>query len=307
METIARNLEMLRSFHSVATHQSYTRAADKLGASKAMLSKQVKLLEHHLRAKLFHRTTRKISLTEQGMALLSYSQKIFDLSDEADKRIRDMHQGQSGVIRISAPPSFGDAFFNSFLPMVSQKLPKVKFEADLTTEVRHLIKDRVDFALRIAAHHHPDLVARHLGQLLDVICVAPTLFKSLKNISDPKKLIEQNCILNTHNNKWNTWTLRSGSKDINVEVSGQYATNQYFMMKSFCLMGFGVARLPYYLVTQEIRDGRLIRLFPEYQISTHSLYLVHLRSEYSTIKHKTTKEEILRWFADQREIFCKGI
>lgn len=306
METITRNIETLTAFHAVATYGSFTLAAEKHRTSKAMLSKHVKQLESSLRVQLFHRTTRRLSLTEQGHALFNYSQKIFGLCEEADRRLRDMHQGQSGIIKISAPPSFGESFFNSFIPQITPLLPKVKFEVDLTAEVRDFFSDRIDFAIRIAENHHPDLVARHLGQLLDVVCVSPELYKKLKLKSDPRCLSEQECILNSHDKKWNTWSFRKGTQDIKVEVTGRYASNQYFMARSMCINGLGIARLPYYIVYEDLKSGRLVPIFSEYKIATHQLYLVYLRSEFSTSKHRTTKDEILKWFNHRNEIFFRS-
>jgi len=185
METIAKSLEDLTAFHMVAKERSFTRAAEYLGSSKAMMSKQVRRLETSLGLQLFQRTTRSLSLTSEGVTLFHYSQKIFDLSDEAGKLLRENSLGHSGLIKISTPVSLGDAFFPSFLLQMKKVLPQMKFEADLSNERRDFKRDQIDFAIRTTEVDDPDLIARYLGQIKDVICISPSLNEKLKLGQDP--------------------------------------------------------------------------------------------------------------------------
>jgi DNA-binding transcriptional LysR family regulator len=303
METISRHLDDLTAFHAVAKERSFTRAAEQLGASKALLSKQVKRLETYIGAQLFHRTTRALSLTEEGVELLSYSQKIFDLSDQATRRLRDMSQGTSGLIRLSAPNSVGDIFLPSFLERAKAILPAVQFELDITNENKSFEKDGIDFAIRASEDHRPDLIARYLGRIKDVICVSPHFLKNTKITDSPTSLAYCECILNSLDSKWNKWTFNAKNGDICVEVTGSYATNQYRTARQLCISGFGVARVPLYMVDADLRAGKLIQLFSEYEISTHPLYLVYLQSEYVSKKHKIVKELILKWFKEKKNYF----
>lgn len=303
METITRNIEDLIVFHSVAKEGGFTRAAEVLGSSKAMMSKQIKRLEAALGLQLFIRTTRKLSLTQEGIALQNYTDQIFQLSDEAGKRLKFLAQGNTGSVRITTPVSLGEFFFTSFLPKVRELLPHVDFEADLSNEARDLSQDEVDFAIRATDSHHPDVIARHLGRLKDVLCVSRD-FPSLSKLrGDPKVLREMPCILHSQESLWNRWTLSSPDGEVRIETQGRVSTNQYEMVRTFCRAGLGPARIPFYLVADDLRKGDLIQIFPEYQISTHSLYLVYLRSEFASQKLKVTKDVILRWFAERKEIF----
>ena len=304
METTTRNIEDLICFYLVAREGGFTKAAQHLGSSKAMVSKQIKRLEASLGTQLFFRTTRKLSLTQEGEALMSYSEKIFQLSDEAGKRLQTMAKGHSGLVRISTPVSLGEFFFPSFVESMRSVLPQVQFECDLSNEARDLSKNETDFAIRATETIHPDLIARHLGRLRDVICVAKN-FKGLEMIEKrgPQALHFMDCILHSQEPLWNDWTLTSPRGDVRIEVRGKVATNQYEMIRAFCKQGLGPARIPYYIVAEEIKQGNLIQIFPEYQISTHSINLVYLRSEFGSPKLKITKEAILKWFSDRKEIF----
>ena len=121
--------------------------------------------------------------------------------------------------------------------------------------------------------------------------------------SNPKSLAHQECIVNSSTPEWNEWTFSNEKGDLRVEVKGKYSTNFYGAIRALCLSHLGIARMPYYVVKDDLASGALVQLFPEYQISTHPLYLVYLRSEYTTQKHKIMREALLKWFGNWKEIF----
>jgi DNA-binding transcriptional LysR family regulator len=297
------SLDDLLAFHYVAVFGGFTRAAEKTGQSKALLSRQVKRLESRLRTALFHRTTRSLQLTEAGSALLTYSHRISDLSAEAGRAARDLRADENSWIKISMPNSFGEFLGPSFLAGMRARHPELRIELDLANENRDFVKDEVDFALRAAGDHHPDLIARHLGRLKDVVCAAPALARTLGPLKDPRRLAEIDCILHSQREEWNQWTLSSADKDIRVKVRGRCGTNQYPVARALCLEGIGVARLPYYIAKEDLAAGRLVRLCETFQISTHPLYLVYLKSEYSSPRHTLTRDALLAWFQGKKDIF----
>ena len=303
METISRNLEELLAFHTVAMEGSFTRAAEVLGTSKAMLSKKVKRLETYTQALLFHRTTRTLALTENGIALFNYSKKILELSNEASRRLKDVNQGSSGLLRISAPVSLGELIFPPLVQEMKKHLPQVKIELDLSNENRDFEKDNVDFALRATEVHHPDLIVRPLGRIKDVICVSPKFLEREKIQEDLAKLSQYKCILHSQEEIWNRWTFSSSEGDTLVEVKGEVSTNQYPLARLLCLQGLGILRIPLYMVDEDLKRNDLIELFSFFKISTHPLHLVYLRNEYETTKHRTAKELILKWIKENKRFF----
>ena len=303
-----RNLDALTAFHEVATIGHFGRAADSLGTSKAMVSKLIKRLESHLRVTLFHRTTRKVSLTEEGLALFTYSGQIFSLTAAAENRLQDLARAELGRIKLSAPVSLGEVLFPPILRELRELLPRVDFEVDLTNETRDFVKDGVDFALRSSEVHAPDVIAKNLGRIRDVVVVSALYGGDKKSfrpqdMRHPHDLIKEDCLLNSHRKAWNLWTFHRGDEDLSVEVKGRLATNQYPMGRVMCLNGMGIARLPHYLVHEDLQSGSLLRLLPEYEISTHPIYLVYLRSEFASKKKKITREVILRSLKKHQEFF----
>lgn len=304
METIQHLLSELISFHEVAKCGGFTQAAEKLHLSKAQLSKHVARLETLLKAQLFYRTTRKITLTEEGKHLLHFAESIVKLSQNAAESMKEMTEKEGGLIRITAPSSLADWFVPKLVSEFRETLPNVKVEIDSSNLKRDLINEGYDFAIRAMDETNPDLIARYLGHMKDVIVASPDYVKSrkLKGI-DPNELKDVPVLLASLKQSWNTWKLQKGNKDFALEVKGDYATSSYQTNRFMSLAGLGVARVPYYLVDNDLKEKRLVHLYKDYLIATHPLYLVYPAKGYGSRKHKVAKDLIWKWFKDNRTIF----
>ncbi len=299
METMNGYLPELIGFYQVAKLGSFTAAAEEMSLSKAQLSKQVARLETLLRVQLFHRTTRKIALTSEGQRLLKYAEGIVNLSKAALEDMEDFSSSDGGMIRITAPSSLGDWFGPSLLKIFRDEMPFLKVEIDLNNVKRNIVQENYDFALRAMDETDPNLIARYIGHIKDVIVAAPDFQKT----NDPEELKNYPALVNSHQQMWNSWKLQKGKKDTVVEVQGNYACSSYGTTKILCLEGMGIARVPFYLVQTELRDKKLIQLCPEYSIATHPLYLVYPSARYKSKRHERAKTLILSWMKAQHEVF----
>jgi DNA-binding transcriptional LysR family regulator len=302
METIASYLPELIGFYYVAKTGGFTRAAEKLNLSKSQLSKQVSALEVLLQTQLFFRSTRKIKLTSEGQNLLHYAEKIILASEEAFLSTQELVKREMGTFKITAPPSLGDWFAPTLLSIMSKELPQISICFDFSNERKNLIDHNFDFAVRAMDEKDPNLVARYIGHIRDVVCVAPGVLRPeiIKKInSHPESLSKEICILNSFQSKWNTWRFQKGNQDYSIEVNGTYACAQYTTAKSLCIQKVGIARIPLYLVESELREKELIQLLTDYQITTHPLYLVYPSKNYRTQAQKKFADLFLAWFAKQ--------
>lgn len=303
METISRNPELLAAFHAVALAGSYTAAAASLGTSKSMLSKRVQALETLLRTRLFVRTTRSLRLTEEGQTLFAYSGRMADIAREADRRLAAAEGGDAGTLRLTAPVSLGQVLFPELLPLLRAALPRVRVDFDLTNSHREITRDGIDFALRASEQHHPDAVSRPLGRARDVVCASPSFLEKHGSPAHPRELAALPSIRHSGRESWNHWTLRRETEEIRVEVQGEHATNLYEMMRVLARDGAGLARLPLYLANRDLDEGHLVAVLSEWHLSTHPLYLVYLRDEYATNRHRVAKKILLDWFRRHPHFF----
>jgi DNA-binding transcriptional LysR family regulator len=302
METVSRHLEDLSAFQWVVSSKSFTRAAEQSGFSKSQLSKQVQRLEAVLGMRLLVRTTRQMRLTEEGKQLSAYAARILDLSEEAGKKLTALQKGTAGSLRITAPVSLGETFFPELTQALKKLLPGVHLEADISNEEHDFNEGKIDFAIRATDVHDPNLIARYLGKIKDVIVCEPSVARTLK-LKVPSDLAKESCILSSLEPNWNTWTLISKKEEVQVKVQGTVSTNQYTLARLYALSGLGITRLPRYYVENDFREGRLHHLFPDYQIATHPLYLVYDKRALTSKKHKIAKDWLLSWFKSRRDFF----
>lgn len=292
-------LPELIGFHHVAKLGGFTAAAEELNLSKAQLSKQVARLETLLKVQLFHRTTRKIVLTNEGKHLLKYAEEIVNLSHAAVEELENLSMTDGGIIRITAPSSLGDWFAPSLLKVFAEELPFLKVEIDLSNTKRNLVEDNYDFALRAMDETDPTLIARFIGHIKDVIVASPGYELAKK----PQDLKNYPALVHSHQQMWNRWTLRKGKEDVLVEIQGNYSCTSYATTKLLALEGLGIARIPLYLVEKELKEGSLIQFCPDYTIATHPLYLVYPTSKYRSRKHERVRDLILSWMKNHSSAF----
>ncbi len=305
METIAKSLEELVVFHAVATHSSFTKAALTLGASKAVLSKRLSGLEKSIGIQLFQRTTRSVSLTDEGRLLFSYSERILSLADEVGRRLRFMKEGESGTLRISMPPMFGNFFIPQVEPLLREALPDLEMEFDLSMAQRDLARDGIDFAFRASTVREPEIIVKSLGRFRDVICASPHYLKQMNAPFDLQSLNRFHLLAHSSHKLWNQWIIKSGGHETRLEANGAPRTNSYDAMHLLCTEGRGVARLPRYVVLADLKSGRLIELQDDYEIATHPVFLIYLRDEFLTNKKKLAKEVLVKWLSQQTHLFLK--
>src|SRR6267142_2492274 len=165
-------LVCMRSFVRVADLHSFTRAADALGISRAVVSTHVAELERHLRCQLFHRTTRRVGLTSDGAEYLARCQRILAELEAADETLRRTRLSPQGRLRVDVPVVFGRALLIPALPNFTARYPDLQLEVQFNDRVIDLIAEEVDLVVRVGAVREPHLVARRVVTTRLLTCAA---------------------------------------------------------------------------------------------------------------------------------------
>src|SRR5215470_4076808 len=155
-------LVCMKSFARVAELHSFTRAADALGISRAVVSTHVADLERHLRCQLFHRTTRRVGLTSDGAEYLARCQRILEELEAADEAVRRTRFSPQGRLRVDVPVMFGRALLIPALPKFTARYPELQLEVQLNDRVIDLIAEEIDLAVRAGPVKEPHLIARRI-------------------------------------------------------------------------------------------------------------------------------------------------
>lgn len=275
---MARRLETatgLLVFASVAELGSFSLAAQSLGLSKSAVSKQVSQLEARLGVRLLQRSTRRLSLTEAGRALLARGQRVAAELDGIDVDLGAASGPPRGVLRLSAPMSFGQRHIAPLLPVFLAEYPAVQVELDLTDRVVDLIGERFDAAVRVGRLPDSTLVARRLAPARRVVCASPAYLASHGVPRTPAALRQHACLDYTYLAAPGGWPFTSGRRTRRIPVQGPLSSNNGEVLREAALAGLGIALLPTFIVGNDLRAGRLRPLLTAYECWDAAIFVVY--------------------------------
>lgn len=301
METIAGDLEDLSAFAVLLESGSFTRAAERLGCSKGQLSKRISALEQALGTTLLHRTTRRLSLTAAGAALLPEAQALNAQAARARQAVLALQEEARGTVRLSVPVSLGETFFDAWLMEFSREYPDIRLELDLANTRRDLVAEGFDLAIRSGSLAGDErLVARPLFALQELTCATPEYLQTHGMPATPAELASHSCLQNTHYADHDVWLYQRRHELFRIPVTGVLASNHYTLLKKAVLAGAGITRLPSYMVQQEFADGSLVWLLRDYQTRTQPVFLIHPYQGRLPRRTQLLADYLLRWFERSR-------
>ena len=302
METNGTRYSQALALLAVVESGGFTRAADRLGLSKAQVSKQVGALEAALGVKLLHRTTRRVAPTDAGQQYLAYAREARQSLDEAERAVSALRTTVDGLIRLTAPTSLGDGFLLDLLADFRARHPAVRFDVDLSIATRDLVGEHYDFAIRMARTLDPSLVARPLGVLREAIVAAPAYLarEAPRGIDAPDRLSGLQALRNNHFRDEGQWLLSRDGQSVAVPIQGELAINSYLGIRRAALRGQGIARLPRYLVREELAHGGLVELLPGWELPTTPVALVYPSRQYLPQRAQAFRDFVLDWIARER-------
>ncbi|WP_300730726.1 LysR family transcriptional regulator [Pseudomonas sp.] len=268
-------MDDLAAFAVLIDAGSFTLAAQQLGCSKGQLSKRISQLEAQYSVVLLHRTTRRLSLTPAGAALLPQARALGVQVERARQALARLNDDMEGPVRMTVPVSLGETFFDALLLEFSHAYPNVQIELELNNRYRDMIRDGFDLAIRSQVSDHERLVARPVLSWHEMTCANPAYLEQFGEPTSPAQLAEHRCLLNSHYLDREQWHYHQRHELHRVRVSGSFASNHYSLLKKAAVIGAGIARLPSYMVQAELADGRLRGLLRDYHTRSHPMYLVH--------------------------------
>lgn len=247
---------------------SFAAAASQMGVSRSSVSKNIQELENHLGVILFHRTTRRQSLTTIGENYYEFCLQL--LNDIEDKRIQisTLQKEPRGTIKIMAPKSFGNLCLAPIIAEFIAQYPKLHVSLllrDNTSNTYDLIDNGVDLAIRLSPSLDSSIITKRIGSLEWILCASPN-YISLNGLPhSPDELKNHNCLVHLKSAPDSIWVLYNHNSEKSVKVSGSYSTNSSLALQAGALRGLGIALLPRYCVNGKLYTGELQRVLPDYR------------------------------------------
>ena len=224
-------MDDLAAFAVLIEAGSFTVAAAQLGCSKGQLSKRISQLEAQFAVVLLHRTTRKLSLTAAGAALLPQAQALVVQVERARQALARLKDDLAGPVRMTVPVSLGETFFDGLLLEFSKQYPQVQIELELNNSYRDLARDGFDLGVRSGAIEHERLVAKPLLAWHEMTCASPAYLEQHGEPQTPADLAAHSCLLNSHYSGREEWLYHQQHELLRVKVSGTFASNHYNLLK----------------------------------------------------------------------------
>jgi DNA-binding transcriptional LysR family regulator len=269
------HLGAIRSFVEIVDQGSLTRAAEVQGLSRAMVSRHLEALERWLGARLLHRTTRRVSLSEAGLEALPRLRQMLDLAVDLQALSGSHHTEPAGKLRITTSLSFALSCLTAAIVAFQQRHPRIEVELLTVDRAVDLVTERIDLAVRITNRLDDGVVARRLATCQSVLCASPAYLQRRGRPEQPQDLVDHECI--THDfGSGEVYRLRQQGRSSTVAVKGILSSNETLVLKQAALAGAGIAMLPAYFVGDELARGELLHLLPDHEpepLGIHAVFL----------------------------------
>ncbi|MCG7201213.1 LysR family transcriptional regulator [Marinobacter pelagius] len=289
-------LAALKVFRRVSELGSFTRAADDFGVTAATISKHIAFLEQDLGTRLINRTTRRMNLTDAGLAFLKRTQALLDDLEDAELEARGFQAEPRGTIRLNVPMSFGLTHITGAIDSFLDRYPLIDIDLQLNDRMIDLVEQGVDIAIRVRSElSDSSLRARPLRKSRNIVCASPEYLAGAPAIRSPTDLASHNCLMYTLHDRPGIWAL--GGEEVNVH--GNYRTDSSLAIRHSLLRGLGVGLLPRFLVQQDLDNGTLIPLLQDYPPESYTIFAVFPPGRMQPTKVQMLVEHLEQYLGDR--------
>ncbi|AMG43399.1 TPA: LysR substrate-binding domain-containing protein [Pseudomonas aeruginosa] len=275
-----RNLDDLAVFVHVVERQSFSAAARDLHLAPKTVSKQIARLEQALGTTLFERNTRNLRITDEGRAIAERARVALGVLEEVQELATGGSRELSGIIRLTAPMPFGRKFVAPAIHDFCRLHPRVGFDLRLSDQVQDLYSGDLDLAIRMGELADSRLVARRVAGNRRVLAASPAYLKAQGTPATPEDLAQHSCLVFAYPGLLqNTWPLRKSRREKSVTVSGTLCSDSGDVLHAWCLAGLGISLRETWDIHEELRNGRLMRVLPEWEAALSKISIVRARRE----------------------------
>ncbi|USX19683.1 LysR family transcriptional regulator [Oxalobacteraceae bacterium OTU3REALA1] len=267
----------LAFFVLLAKLGSMSATARELGVTPPAITKRLSLMEQKLGVRLVNRTTRRISLTQEGEAYLAQSTQILHQIREMEESISSGRAAPKGLLRVNATPGFGRTRIAPIVSRFAHAYPEVEVELHLTDRPISLVEEAYDLAIRFGELPDTRLTARKLMSNKRFLCASPAYLKKAGEPQTPAELHRHRCILHRQNDDvYGTWRLQKGKAVELVKVRGAVSSNDGDIVMNWALDGHGIVQRSEWDVAKYLESGRLKEIMKDYRLPDADLYLYYL-------------------------------
>lgn len=290
------DIQQINSFLSVVQFGSFVAAADSSNMSKAAISRHVADLEAHLGLRLLHRTTRRLSLTDDGQRFHARATELAFAWGELETETVSQGGSAAGTLRVNAPVSFGVQHLAPLWPDYLQSNPNVALDVDLNDRVVDLVEEGYDLAVRITNLADSQLIGRQLATTRIVLCASPGYLEKYGEPQTPHDLATHRIVAYSLWAGRDDWRFSGPSGEARVKINPSVCTNSGDTCRIAALEHQGIVLQPDFLVGGDIKRGALVELMPQYQSITLGIYAVYASRKHMPLKLRRMLDFLIESF-----------
>jgi DNA-binding transcriptional LysR family regulator len=289
----------MRIFVATVDARNFTTAANRLSLSKQFVSRRVMALEDALGVRLLIRNTRKLAVTDLGQEFYERARRILAEVTDAEQAMSLQRATPHGLLRVSAPMSFGMVHLSPLVSQFLKKHPDVRFDMELSDRTVDVVGEGFDMAIRIGTLADSTLIAQKLAEVRMVACASPQYLRRRGTPAAPADLERHACLLYGHGGP-TSWEFVLDGVSKAVEVHGPLRANNGELIRDAAMAGLGIARLPDFIVAAGIKAGQLVGVLEPFLPHASALYAVYPQ-------HRQTSTTIQAFTAFLREQLARSL
>ncbi|HED33859.1 MAG TPA: LysR family transcriptional regulator [Gammaproteobacteria bacterium] len=273
-------------FFHVVDAGGFSAAARRINMAKSAVSRHISELEKQLGVKLLNRTTRQLSMTESGEIYFQACSSVVAQATEVSNKIRGLTGEVSGTIKISCPTALATDYLTPVLKSFSNQYSQLKIDLSVDDQVVNMVDEGIDIAVRVGWLENSNLIARKIAELSRRIYVAREYIEQNGLPDSPEQLINHEWVIFTLLPTPYRLVLRKQGREQVVRIDGRFRTNNILTLKSLILEAAGIGVLSEFLVKDEIENGDLVHVLPEYSIDKAGIYVVYPNRDYLPLRSR---------------------
>lgn len=264
----------MSAFFAVVDAGGFSAAARRTGLSQSAISKAVGALEKRLGVLLLNRSTRRVTLTDQGQSYYDRTRPLLDEMDQADGELTSSTQDVSGLVRIAAASTFGRLHVLPLLPTLLARHPGLKVDITLSDAVRDMVDDRIDLAIRVGAVNEPDAVVKRVART-PLVCVGSRqYFERYGTPRTPDDLAGHNCLVYAGMPETARWPFSGPKGPYSVPVRGNVSSNSIETIRAAVLSGVGIGVFTRASLADELRHPDIVTVLGDFMDDARDINLI---------------------------------
>jgi DNA-binding transcriptional LysR family regulator len=298
--------EAMNVFCKVVELGSFAAAAERLDISTSATSRMIAQLETTLHARLLNRTTRRISLTEDGRGYYERCLQLLSDLEEAEESVGNASVELRGTLRLTAPISFGAWHLAPAIADFSRLHPQVKFDISLSDQQIDLVEEGLDLAIRVGALGSQNLVARPIGKARMMLCAAQDYLNAHGIPQTPGDLPKHQCLTYAYASDNHVWRFadpaekgskREGKGPISVRVGGNTHSNNGLLLRELAAQGMGLTMAPDFILQSAVDEGRLVEVMTQWAPAPLTIYAAYPSRKHLSAKVRGFAAFLQEWLA----------